>query len=255
MAGISGIRKVAKLMGDTSSLKGGGDASVPSQLLGRGARRGFGSQIGPLQGGLSIWGLVMYAEFLTFLKRLMDKKAEHEVYLASAATYAAAWEFGHRNAFLEAIGANPWVSPRPYFFRAPLEVQKAFAKGDILGRGARRMAGRASASFFWGTLMRPGNNPVHAFMEMVRMQVRRNIKEMALIDTGVLRESFMLGDTLEEALENSRKAIIDRLGKKGRIHERARRIMQEAKTGGPHSIGARIDDASRIPRIIPKYGP
>jgi hypothetical protein len=74
MAGISGIRKVAKLMGDTSSLKGGGDASVPSQLLGRGARRGFGSQIGPLQGGLSIWGLVMYAEFLTFLKRLMDKK-------------------------------------------------------------------------------------------------------------------------------------------------------------------------------------
>jgi hypothetical protein len=132
---------------------------------------------------------------------------------------------------------------------------KAFAKGDILGRGARRMAGRASASFFWGTLMRPGNNPVHAFMEMVRMQVRRNIKEMALIDTGVLRESFMLGDTLEEALENSRKAIIDRLGKKGRIHERARRIMQEAKTGGPHSIGARIDDASRIPRIIPKYGP
>lgn len=282
MPGLSSIRRVAQVMGDTSSLQGGGGG-----LAGRAGRRMFGAQLGGFQGGLSVFGLIMYAEFLVYLKNLIDDKASKDVYLASTATYAAAWELGHYNEFLASIGGNPWVSPKPYFFRAPLEVQnpssaftafempripkasrsglyegqryvgdiRAFASGDIIGRGARRAAGRASASFFWGTLMKPGNNPVWHFMLMVQKQVRRNIREVGLVDTGALKESFQLGLSLEEALAKSRTAMLERLDKVGRSSMASRKISQDAKTGGPDSIGARIDDASRVARIIPRYTP
>lgn len=233
MAGIGTIYRIGRGLGDTSSLFGGG-ASISA----RGSRRIMGKTVGRFQGGLNVFGLIMWAEFLSFLRHEIEMDAAKPFWVGSFAQYAAAIE----NGFNSSLGGGRFVPGRPYFAPAikmaqagaegaPLSLTgsggsgarsglyeggkyvssiKAFARGDVAGRYARIGAGRESSKFFWGTLRDPERNVVEGFVE----QIRRHAKKLVPVDKGVLRASIQVGATEADLKKNSVKSGLNRIALK-----------------------------------------
>jgi hypothetical protein len=194
----------------------------------------MGKGVGRFQGRLNIFGLIMWAEFLSFLRHEIEADAAKPYWLGSFAQYAAPIENGFRSSL-----TGVYVPPQPYIGPAIKMAQaqhqgggislmgrsgtgaraglyeggkymssiKAFARGDIAGRVARVGAGRESSKFFWGTLSDPQRNIVEGIMN----DAKRFAKKLVPVDTGVLRASIQTGATEADLRMRSITAGLNRV--------------------------------------------
>lgn len=236
LPGLSNIYRTGRYLGDISSLAGpdGGVDAFTSRV---GVRVG-GKGVGRFQGGLSVFGLIMWAEFLSFLRTEIEKDAAKPYWVGSFAQYAAAIE----NGFTSSFGGGTQVPPRPFIAPAVrmaaaahqgqsvslmghsgsglrsglyeggkyVSSIKAFARGDIVGRVARVGAGRESSKFFWGTLRDPEKNIIEGYMKTVQ----KFAKKIVPVDKGVLRASIQVGGSEAELKANSVKSGLNRIALK-----------------------------------------
>lgn len=245
--GLSNIYRVGRYMGDASSLfrsEGGIDPFAT-----RIGHRVGGKGVGRFQGGLSIFGLIMWAEFLNFLRHEVEKDTAKPYWVGTFATYAAAIENGFTSNLhgARAVAAQPYLMPAVKMVSAQyggggpsllsahgtglrsglyeggkfISTIQGFARGDVVGRVARVSAGRESSKFFWGTLRDPERNIVEGFMESIKAQA----KKLVPVDTGTLRASIQTGATEEELRYNSVKAGLNRITLKNMpVSEAVRRL-------------------------------
>ena len=244
---LSNIYRAGRYLGDASSLLGpdGGIGPFGTRI----GRRVGGKGVGRFQGSLSVFGLIMWAEFLSFLRHEIEKDAARPYWVGSFATYAAAIEKGFTSSLTGTqVPAQPYFDPavrmttaghqggglpslagrhgsgvRSGLYEGGKYVSsiKAFARGDIVGRVARVGAGQQASKFFWGTLRDPERNIIEGFM----LDIKRQAKRLVPVDKGVLRASIQTGATEAELKLNSVKAGLTRIDQMGlSIAEAERRL-------------------------------
>lgn len=245
--GIGKIFQSARFLGDTSSLTGGGTAGALARIQNRAVGRGTSKLM-----QMNVFGLIMWAEFFGFLNTAVQAAAAKDVWVGTFTPYAAGYEFGFRNP----VGKR---RRRPYFFQAveqaameakfgrsrsgrgaSLSVSRsgvyvggrffadirAVARGSVVQRGARRVAGREISRFFWGTLKNPNRNVNHAIANRIITLSRRAARSDNLVDTGALVMSIQQADSLSGLRAKSILNAIQRSGQSGtKFTGRTRRAL------------------------------
>lgn len=230
MAGVSRIFGIARTLGDTSSLMSGSvGGRVERRVVGRGVSKIF---------QMNVFGLIMWAEFFAFLNGAIQVAAAKDVWVGTVVPYAAGYEFG----FANPVGRR---TRRPYFFDAVAQMQQEFrfggsrggagllsvsrsgvysqgrfladirsvARGRVVARGIRRVAGREASKLFWGSLRNPQRNILHAQANRIITLARRNVRGQELIDTRALLMSIQQGDSFTQMRTRSLTEAIARGGR------------------------------------------
>lgn len=234
------VNRLARLMGDASSLVNDPTQRVVNRAVGRSAGKLFGFA----NANFGVFGMIATAQFFLVLKEVINlqtAQAAGAVHVGSAAKYAMLYHEGSTSAparpFLEmALKQTPFrVSnkrgrlARIYSVRSGVyEGQKfiddfaGFWRGDLMGRMSRREAGRQIAGFFWGSLRlgaetkRP--NILENWLERVALQARKNVKLMGE-DTGSLRASITTGYDDDDLSNKSREKMISHMQRIGIVDE------------------------------------
>lgn len=214
--GLSRIFQTARLFGDASSLRGG--ARATGRRVGR---RAAGRFLGKSLFGMNIFGLIMWAEFFTWLRNAVELAAGKDFWVGTVLAYAPGYEFGftnpvgqrrHRPFFFDArdrvltertfgsrLRAQPISGSRSGIYAGGrfLADIRSVANGRIVARAGRRAAGAAASRFFWGTLAHPDRNIFELMARRTQMLARENIQAQGLIDSGALWESIQTGPTFD----------------------------------------------------------
>lgn len=247
--GIKGAFQTARFLGDTSSLSKGYD-SVAARV----GRRVGGRGLGKMSAGMTIANLFIWAEFLQFMRQAIEGMNAKPVYVVTMMRYAWGYNkgfktiptspkrpgppgFGFWDKGVEAAvrgdessssggraGSGVGINRSGIYQggRYMADIRSVY-KGDVAGRFARRTAGAETSRFFWGTLANPDRNVMEVFAKRAVKNIRRNIRDIGLVDTGALAMSVQWGNSIEEAREKSRNAAISKLNSAGitsseRIH-------------------------------------
>jgi hypothetical protein len=194
-------------------------------MLGRAAGRAAGA----MNMYMGMWGLVMWAQGIAYIRQMVENGAKKDYYLGTTATYAEPWETGHTNTWTgKSMPARPTYGPALDLYRRvqlgtavlpglstrvtkrmpnPTTTMrsglysmgkfqttiKRFYRGDIGGRIATQMAGAESTRFIWGVLRNPNKNVNEIAAKTVRRIIRSYIIGQSLYDTGALFLSWETG--------------------------------------------------------------
>lgn len=227
--GLGTIFRTARQLGDVSSLEGGRGVQ-------RLATRAGGKAVSAPARGLQIHNLVLWGAFLGFINNQIRLHRSRDVYIVNAMRYAWGYEYGFTS-----IAAGRRKGPPGYGFfgrgmkqaientwqpykggitldRSGLYIGGRFAadvrsiaKGNIVQRGARRLAGREGTRLIWGTISNHKINPLESIAKKAVANIRRNIRADGLVDTGALAMATQYGPSREEAFRLSRNAAKFRL--------------------------------------------
>lgn len=236
--GLPYIFRTARLLGDKSSLQRGF-----SDLPRRAQMRVVGRAAGKFQAGLSVHNLIIYAQFIRWVREAVEDKYKKPVYVVNPMKYAPLYEAGFPPGFQttrmkgppgyrfwsDAIvqtfsfsgGGGSKKAPQLKFNRSGLYIAGRFAadiraiyKGKMVARLARRSSGRELTRFFWGTLRNPKRNVFETLAARFVANVRRNIRNAdggPLVDTEAMVMSTQMGSTVEEALAKGRAKAYEKL--------------------------------------------
>lgn len=237
---LGNVFRVARTLGDTSSLFGGGVSGVAARAQSRVVGRGTSSLM-----KMDVWGLVMWAEFFGWLNTAVQVGASKDVFVGTALPYAAGYEFGFQN-------PSGRRTRRPYFFPAVTQVTaetrfgrgggsflslsglgpsrsgvyvggrffadiRSIANGSVGQRLARRQAGGEISRFFWGTLADPTRNVNEAIANRIIALSRRAARADDLVDTSALVMSIVQGNSFEEWRQKSLSEGLKRSRAAGRL--------------------------------------
>lgn len=233
------IYTIGKRLGDYSSLTGA-DFSVQkvmkraeSRMLGRMS----GKATGMMGAWVGIWGLVMWAQGLDFIRHMVEQAAKRDAWLVTTSKYARSWEEGFthnwtaktyapRPTLIPALAmhsavsmgaaAMPTIKSSGKSKSAITSLRsglyeggkfyssiQAIYKGNAVRRGAQVMAGSETTKFLWGTLRDPMKNVNEVNALQVRRLIRMYIVGQGLVDTGALYQSWQIGASKEEATRKS----------------------------------------------------
>lgn len=237
---VNRIFRIARLLGDQSSLSGSGDVFSWANVKGRAGRRVGGRALSRMF-TLNVWGLVLWGEFLNEFRNQIHLYNAREVWLGTVISYAAGYEYGFRVTSGER-------RRRPYFWRGvidatvarqlgsrmnftPLSLSRSglYSGGRFLAdarairkglggigmRGVRRSTGAQASRLFWGTLRNPQFNVLHAIAEDARFRIIKNIEAQGLVESGALKASIAIGSTFAEMAQNSQRQVLKAF--KGRV--------------------------------------
>lgn len=235
--GLRNIFRGARALGDTSAL------NTPASAAGRAGRRALGRGVSRPMVGMDVGNILFWAASLDWIRVAVRRAAAKDVWIVNQMKYSKGynqgfvdpeqvakgltttgykfWERGIQTAFRNlAAGDRRTFYGRGSNVRSGLYSggrfiadMKAITNGSLGARMVRRTAGRSASRFFWGTISNPQYNYMEKIAEECVKEIRYNIRQVPLWDTGALTMATQWGNSLQEAKNKSRQAARLRIGR------------------------------------------